>query len=90
MSEEKLYERPRPRADYIDVQIHKEDLATLVELLDSTTKFYEIASHSMANGNSSDPSTEAILKNRIQLLGAFNSRFKAHLTIGEPESRKEH
>lgn len=85
---EQHYQRLAPKADYIDVQMHKEDLATLVELLDSTAAFYSIASNSVADAG--DPASESIFKSRIKLIQAFNSRFKANLLIGEPESRDEH
>jgi hypothetical protein len=88
MSEEAVYQRPAPKADYIDVQIHKEDLATLIELIDSTVAFYTMASNSVVG--SGDENTEAVFRTRIKLLNAFNSRFKTNLLIGEPESRDEH
>jgi hypothetical protein len=79
---------PLPKAEHINVQIHKEDLSILVDLLDTTSVFYEMACKSVSNVG--DSSSESIFKNRIQLINAFNAKFKSHLAIGEPESRDEH
>lgn len=79
--------RPAPQVDYIDVQIHKEDLSKLIEILITTSSYYLELAASMAETDAAASKTFIQLS---RMINAYNEKFKSNLVIGEPISREEH
>lgn len=86
--ENKLDKKPDIRPDYIDVQLHKEDLAGLIDLLDQTVEYYlKIGAEMLISG---DKNSHTIITSKAKMINAFNDKFRSYLLVGEPTSRDIH
>lgn len=79
---------PPVKPEYIGVQLHKEDLANLVELLNVTADVYlSIARNALNQGDEQAIKTATV---RAKLCASYREHLKTNLLVGEPTSRDIH